>query len=67
MWEKVAKRSHHPLQIFTFGAGSDEYMLHGKLDFVYKDGSTKTAVWAARAKLAKEQDGWKLKYYEVYI
>lgn len=38
MWEKVAKRSHKPVQIYAFGNGADEVMLHGTVEYVLKDG-----------------------------
>ena len=34
MWEKVAKRSHNPIQIYAFGSESDDIMLHGTVDYV---------------------------------
>jgi hypothetical protein len=68
MWEAVAKRSHYPRQIFTFGTGSDEVMLRGEVEYVMKDGKEVTKEWAAKAVLEKGENGRvRMKYYQVYL
>ncbi|KAI0098980.1 hypothetical protein F4776DRAFT_650212 [Hypoxylon sp. NC0597] len=75
MWEQVETRRHKPEKVFpaSFGAtdGSEaiaaEYMLHGSLDMVTKNGERQAVSWAGRAVL--EEDDGKLKYklYQVYL
>jgi len=67
MWASVASRLHNPQKIFPYGANSDELMLYGTVLFTLKDGRKADVPWAAHAKLAKEQDGWKLAFYQVYL
>ncbi|KAI0841513.1 hypothetical protein F5Y06DRAFT_259684 [Hypoxylon sp. FL0890] len=75
MWEQVENRKHKPEKVFpaSFGgsAGSEEiaaeYMLHGSLDLVTKNGEQQIVSWAGHA-ILKEAEG-KLKYqlYQVYL
>ena len=67
MWEKVAKRSHKPAQLYAFGKGSDDIMLFGTVDYVLKDGRGTTVEWSARAHFTKESDGLKMDFYQVYL
>lgn len=67
MWEKVAKRSHKPLQIYAFGAGSDDVMLHGTVDYELKDGKSTSTIWAARANLTKEDGALRMERYQVFL
>ena len=67
MWEKVAKRSHKPIQIYAFGAGSDDVMLHGTVDYVLKDDKKTTTTWGARAHLEHEGNELKMDFYQVYL
>lgn len=67
MWEKVAKRSHKPAKIFPFGAGSDEVMLFGTVDYELKDGKKASVDWAARAHFAQEDGALKMDFYQVYL
>ncbi|KAI7105225.1 hypothetical protein KC352_g37164 [Hortaea werneckii] len=67
MWEKVAKRSHKPGKIFPFGAGSDEVMLFGTVDYELKDGKKASVDWAARAHFAQEDGELKMDFYQVYL
>lgn len=67
MWEQVAKRSHKPIEIYSFGNGSDSVMLHGTVDYVLKDGRTTSTTWAARARFAKEDGYLKMDFYQVYL
>lgn len=67
MWEKVAKRSHKPLQIYAFGAESDDVMLHGTVDYELKDGKKTSIAWGARAKFTKEDGALKMERYQVYL
>lgn len=67
MWEKVAKRSHKPAQIYAFGAGSDDVMLHGSVDYELKDGKKTSTPWAARANLTKEDGKLVMERYLVFL
>ena len=67
MWEKVAKRSHKPLQIYAFGAGSDDVMLHGEVEYVLKDDKSTSVVWAARANLTQEDGALRMERYQVFL
>ncbi|KAK5726997.1 hypothetical protein LTR15_002888 [Elasticomyces elasticus] len=67
MWEKVAKRSHKPEKIFSFGAGKDEVMLFGTVDYELKDGKKTTVEWSARAVFAEEDGDLKMSFYQVYL
>ena len=67
MWEKVAKRSHKPVRIFPFGAGSDEVMLFGTVEYELKDGKKASVDWAARAHFAQEDGELKMDFYQVYL
>ncbi len=67
MWEKVAKRSHHPLQIYAFGAGSDDVMLHGTVSYELKDGKKTSTAWAAKAHFTKEDGELKMDMYQVFL
>ncbi|OTA90682.1 hypothetical protein M434DRAFT_77558 [Hypoxylon sp. CO27-5] len=75
MWEQVEKRRHKPEKVFpAFFGGIDgsegiavEYMIHGSLDMVTKNGEQQAVSWAGRAVL--KEDAGKLKYqlYQVYL
>lgn len=68
MWEKVAKRSHKPAMIYSFGEGSYDVMLHGTVDYELKDGTRAEGIeWAARAKLAAENGSLRMSFYQVYL
>ena len=67
MWEKVAKRSHKPIQIYAFGAGSDDVMLHGTVDYVLKDDKKTSTSWGARAHFVEEDGGLKMDFYQVFL
>lgn len=67
MWEKVAKRSHKPQQIYAFGSGSDDVMLFGTVDYTLKDGRGTTVEWSARAKFTLDGGNLKLDFYQVYL
>lgn len=67
MWEKVAKRSHKPQQLYSFGANADDIMLFGTVDYVLKDGKGTTVEWAARAHFSKAEGELKMDYYQVYL
>lgn len=67
MWEKVAKRSHKPKQIYAFGSGSDDVMLFGDVGYVLKDGKSTTTEWAARAHFTTAEGGLKMDMYQVYL
>lgn len=74
MWEQVETRRHRLEKVFpaSFGTGDSEedvieYMLHGSLGLVMKNGEQQTVSWAGRAVL-KEVDGQlKYKVYQVYL
>lgn len=68
MWEKVAKRSHKPAMIYSFGKGTYDVMLHGTVDYDLKDGKSAQGIeWAARARLAAEHGSLKMEFYQVYL
>jgi len=67
MWEKVAKRSHKPSKIYSFGADSDEAMLYGTVGYELKDGKSITVDWSARAHFAHEDGQLKMDFYQVYL
>ncbi|CAK4032326.1 Hypothetical predicted protein [Lecanosticta acicola] len=67
MWEKVAKRSHKPKQLYSFGASSDDIMLFGTVDYELKDGKGTTVEWAARAHFSKAVGDIKMDFYQVYL
>ena len=67
MWEKVAKRSHKPTKIFSFGSDSDEVMLHGTVDYELKDGRKTNVDWSARSHFTHEDGQLKMDFYQVYL
>lgn len=68
MWEVVTARKHKPTQIFTFGKGSNEVMIHGTVQSTPKNGQTVEKAWAAKAEMAKGDNGEvKMKFYQIYI
>jgi hypothetical protein len=68
MWEKVAKRSHKPSKIYSFGKDNYDVMLHGTVDYELKDGKRAEDIeWAARARFAPEDGNLKMEFYQVYL
>lgn len=67
MWEKVKKRSHTPIQIYAFGAGSDDVMLHGTVEYVLKDDRKTDMAWAAKAHFTQEDGELKMDFYQVFL
>jgi len=67
MWEKVAKRSHAPSKIFSFGANSNDVMLYGTVGYELKDGKSTTVDWSARAHFVEEGGALKMDFYQVYL
>ena len=68
MWEKVAKRSHKPSKIYSFGKYSYDVMIHGTVDYELKDGKRAEDIeWAARARFAGEGGSLKMEFYQVYL
>ncbi|KAF2159269.1 hypothetical protein M409DRAFT_60969 [Zasmidium cellare ATCC 36951] len=67
MWEKVAKRSHKPKQLYAFGSGSDDIMLFGDVGYELKDGRSTTLEWAAHAHFTKAEGELKMDFYQVYL
>ena len=69
MWTAVKSRSHNPIKVYPFGANSEELMLYGIVEYVFKDeGKGKASKeWAGRAKLRKVDGEWKLEEYQVYL
>ena len=68
MWDKVAKRSHKPSMIYSFGKDSYDVMLHGTVDYELKDGKKAEGIeWSARARFAAEDGGLKMEFYQVYL
>ncbi|KAK4541744.1 hypothetical protein LTR36_007453 [Oleoguttula mirabilis] len=67
MWEKVAKRSHKPLKIYSFGSSSDEVMLYGTVDYELKDGKKAAVEWSARSHFTQEDGELLMDFYQVYL
>lgn len=68
MWEKVAKRSHKPSKIYSFGKDNYDVMLHGTVDYELKDGKRAEDIeWAARARFAAQGGSLKMEFYQVYL
>lgn len=68
MWEKVAKRSHKPSKIYSFGKDNHDVMLHGTVDYELKDGKHAEGIeWAARARFASGDGSLKMEFYQVYL
>lgn len=67
MWEKVAKRSHKPAQIYAFEKGSDDVMLYGTVDYELKDGKKTAITWSARSHFVEEGGKLKMDFYQVYL
>jgi hypothetical protein len=68
MWEKVAKRSHKPSKIYSFGKDSYDVMLHGTVDYELKDGKRAEDIeWSARARFAAQDGSIKMEFYQVYL
>ncbi|KAJ3520509.1 hypothetical protein NM208_g13678 [Fusarium decemcellulare] len=67
MWNAVASRTHKLGKIFPFGDDSSEVMLYGSVDLTLKNGDTKQLDWAARAQLSRDEGGYKMKFYQVYL
>ncbi|KAI9689702.1 MAG: hypothetical protein M1820_010072 [Bogoriella megaspora] len=67
MWEKVSTRQHKPLRIFTSGAGAENYMLYGTVDYIMKDGEKASVDWAAHSHFVKVEGRYKMDFYQVYI
>lgn len=69
MWDAVAARKHTVPQIFPFGPGSREFMLHGTVDLRLKNGTETALDWAGRAKLVRSDDDgeWRMGFYQVYL
>ena len=67
-WEKVAKRSHKPSKIYSFGHDSYDVMLHGTVDYELKDGKRAEDIeWSARARFAAQDGSIKMEFYQVYL
>ena len=82
MWTAVSGRLHTPVKIYPFGSGSSEVMLFGTVDYSFKDGKKVTVCisnlsgamanltqieWGGRANVVKEDNSWKLGFYQVYM
>ena len=68
MWDKVAKRSHYPSKIYSFGKDNHDVMLHGTVDYELKDGKRAEGIeWAARARFASGDGNLKMEFYQVYL
>lgn len=44
-------------------------MIHGTVDYAFKDGGQGSKDWAARAEVMKADGGlgWKLRFYQVFL
>ncbi|KAH9828200.1 hypothetical protein Tdes44962_MAKER02564 [Teratosphaeria destructans] len=67
MWEKVTRRSHKPIRIYTFGPGSADTMLYGTVDYELKDGRKASVPWSARSHFTEEDGELKQDFYQVYL
>lgn len=75
MWEQVESRRHKPEKVFPAsfgGSGGDdgtavEYMLHGSLDLLTKNGEQQAVSWAGHAVLGEVEGKLKYKLYQVYL
>jgi len=67
MWEKVAKRSHKPEKIYSFGSNSNDVMINGTVEYELKDGKSAIVDWSARAHLKQEDGELKMDFYQVYL
>lgn len=67
MWEKVAKRSHKPAQLYAFGSGSNDIMLYGTVDYTLKDGRSTVVEWSARAHFIQDDGDLKMRFYQVFL
>ena len=69
LWDRVAKRTHRPGAVYTFGRATGSIMLHGAVDYELRDGGAVRGVeWAARGTLETAGDGrvrWR--FYQVYL
>jgi hypothetical protein len=68
LWTSVSSRKHVVNKIF-FGENND-MMLHGTVTYVMKhdpQGKDVKIDWAARAEFEDDQDGPRMKYYQVYL
>jgi hypothetical protein len=74
-WTHISTRRHSIRQVFPFGHEAADFMLHGTVAYVFRDGRPATEVdWAARARLVRREEtememetGWKLASYQVYL
>ena len=68
MWEKVSSRKHKPIQIYPFGPHADEVMLHGTVEYTFKDGRAGGVPWGARGHVVKDKEGtYRMDFYQVYL
>ncbi|KAI5479779.1 hypothetical protein MNV49_002591 [Pseudohyphozyma bogoriensis] len=66
MWEGVVSRHHKPAQVYVFGEGEGDLMIHGTLDFGLRNGGFVPEVgWAAR--MLFDDEGKKMKLYQVWL
>ncbi|KPI41928.1 uncharacterized protein AB675_5311 [Cyphellophora attinorum] len=68
LWSGPVKTRKHTLkQIFPFGEGSKEVMLHGSVDYGLKNGKDVNVEWAGRAVLVEDGGKLKMREYQVYL
>lgn len=72
----VVKRTHFVEEVFTFGECDTECMLRGRVVMELAGGDTEggkergteaALVWAARASYVREDEGVRLRFYQVYL
>ena len=49
------------------GAEEAEVMLHGTVEYRFKDGGSLVKDFAVRAELVREEGDWKIRVYQVYL
>jgi hypothetical protein len=68
MWSVVVSRKHTIYKVFPFSSNATEFMLYGSVALGLRNGANVDVDWAARANIAKSEDGkWRMKFYQVYM
>ncbi|KDE07898.1 hypothetical protein MVLG_01808 [Microbotryum lychnidis-dioicae p1A1 Lamole] len=67
MWSDVTTRRHTPTQVYTFDQEANDLMIHGKVSYGLKNGTSVEDVgWAARMVFAQGGE-LKMKSYQVWL
>lgn len=65
MWTSVTKR-HHVVQ-HVASVDDETVLINGYVDYTLINNKDITTEWAAIMKLAKSDEGYKMKFYQVYL